>query len=69
MLTVPLIIEKIYFNKIRPSFTEKWYLSLIYKIPYFRKKLNKIAGKKLIKTFGGDIKVLWDRRSQAEQDS
>jgi len=56
MLTVPLIIEKIYFNKIRPAFTDKWYTNLIYKVPFFRKKLNGIAGKKLLKTFGGELK-------------
>ena len=56
MLTVPLIIEKIYFNKIRPAFTDKWFMNLIYKVPLVRKKLNKIAGKKLLKTFGGELK-------------
>lgn len=55
MLTVPLIIEKIYFNKILPSFNEKLILKLLYKIPFFRKKLNQVAGKKLMKTFGGHI--------------
>jgi long-chain acyl-CoA synthetase len=56
MLTVPLIIEKIYFNKILPAFTDSKVLGLIYKIPYFRKILNKTAGKKLMKTFGGELK-------------
>jgi long-chain acyl-CoA synthetase len=56
MLTVPLIIEKIYFNKILPTFRDKLILKLLYKIPFFRKKLNIVAGKKLIKTFGGNLK-------------
>jgi long-chain acyl-CoA synthetase len=56
MLTVPLIIEKIYFNKIVPAFTDKTILKLLYKIPFFRKKLNRAAGKKLLKTFGGNLK-------------
>jgi long-chain acyl-CoA synthetase len=56
MLTVPLIIEKIYFNKIMPSFREKLILRLLYKIPAFRKILNQAAGKKLKKTFGGQLK-------------
>jgi long-chain acyl-CoA synthetase len=56
MLTVPLIIEKIYFNKILPTFREKQILKLLYKIPFVRKKLNAIAGKKLMKTFGGRLK-------------
>jgi long-chain acyl-CoA synthetase len=56
MLTVPLIIEKIYFNKILPVFHEKWITKILYMVPFFRKILNKIAGKKLIKTFGGHLK-------------
>jgi len=56
MLTVPLIMEKIYFNKIMPSFREKLILRLLYKIPFFRKILNVAAGKKLMKTFGGELK-------------
>ncbi|MFO7852533.1 MAG: AMP-binding protein [Bacteroidota bacterium] len=55
MLSVPLIIEKIYFNKIKPSFNDKVALRIIYKIPPARKMLNRIAGKKLMETFGGEI--------------
>src|ERR1035437_9661214 len=56
MLTVPLIIEKIYFSKIMPAFRDKLILKLLYKIPVLRKKLNTAAGKKLLKTFGGELK-------------
>jgi long-chain acyl-CoA synthetase len=56
MLTVPLIIEKIYFNKILPAFRDKWILRVLYGISFMRKKLNEAAGKKLLKTFGGRIK-------------
>jgi long-chain acyl-CoA synthetase len=56
MLTVPLIIEKIYFNKILPTFRDNFLLNLLYKLPPLRKILNKAAGKKLYATFGGCIK-------------
>ena len=56
MLTVPLIIEKIYFNKIMPAFTDNKLLKLLYHLPFFRKKLNAAAGKKLLKKFGGNLK-------------
>jgi long-chain acyl-CoA synthetase len=56
MLTVPLIIEKIYFNKILPAFRDSLILGFLYKIPFFRQKLNAAAGKKLLKTFGGELK-------------
>jgi len=56
MLTVPLIMEKVYFNKILPTFNDKAILRILYKIPFIRKKLNAVAGKKLYKTFGGHLK-------------
>jgi long-chain acyl-CoA synthetase len=56
MLTVPLIIEKIYFNKILPTFRNSKILWNLYKIPFLRKKLNAAAGKKLFMTFGGELK-------------
>ncbi|KAF0152387.1 MAG: AMP-dependent synthetase and ligase [Ignavibacteria bacterium] len=57
MLAVPLIIEKIYRNKILPEFNKKAIVRGLYKIPTIRKKLNKIAGKKLMQTFGGELKM------------
>jgi len=56
MLSVPMIMEKIYRNKILPAFQDKWSMRMLYNIPLVRKKLNRIAGKKLIKTFGSEIK-------------
>jgi long-chain acyl-CoA synthetase len=56
MLTVPLIIEKIYFNRILPAFRDKFIIRHLYKFVLFRKILNKAAGKKLLKTFGGELK-------------
>ena len=56
MLTVPLIMEKIYFNKIAPTFRNSKLLSILYSMPAFRKILNKAAGKKIYKTFGGRLR-------------
>jgi long-chain acyl-CoA synthetase len=56
VLSVPLVIEKIYKNKILPKFNSSFILRTLYKIPFIRKILNKIAGKKLIETFGGRIR-------------
>ncbi|MGZ2369980.1 AMP-binding protein [Ancylomarina sp. YFZ004] len=55
MFSVPLIIEKIYKSKILPSINSKAITRFLYKIPFFRKKLNAIAGKKLMETFGGEL--------------
>lgn len=56
MLTVPLIMEKIFKNKIYPTLTSKRPLRFLYSIPMIRKLLHKAAGKKLYKTFGGRLK-------------
>ncbi len=56
MVSVPLIIEKIYKNKVLPKFTSNFFIKTLYSIPFFRKKLHAIAGKKLLETFGGRLK-------------
>ncbi len=55
MFSVPLIIEKIYRGKVLPSINGKAITKFLYKIPFFRKKLNAVAGKKLKETFGGAL--------------
>jgi len=56
MLVVPLIVEKIYKGKILPQINSKFITRTLYKVPPFRKLLNKVAGKKLYETFGGKLK-------------
>jgi long-chain acyl-CoA synthetase len=56
MLTVPLIIEKIYFNKIAPTMNAKAVTRVLFKFAPTRKVLSKVAGKKLMDTFGGHLK-------------
>jgi long-chain acyl-CoA synthetase len=55
MLTVPLIIEKIFKTKIHPTFTKSAVLHILYKMPFFRKILHKAAGNKLYQSFGGKL--------------
>ncbi len=56
MLVVPLIIEKIYKTKVLPQIRKKMIGRMLSTIPYFRKKLHALAGKKLKETFGGSLK-------------
>ena len=56
MLTVPLIIEKIFRSRIKPRFTGNIALRLALHIPFIRKRLNLLAGKKLMGTFGGELR-------------
>jgi long-chain acyl-CoA synthetase len=55
ILSVPLVIEKIFKLQVHPQLTGNIVFKELYKIPVTRKLLHKIAGKKLMKTFGGKI--------------
>ncbi len=57
MLSVPLIIEKIYKSKILPELTSKPLLKRLHGVPLFRKVLHRIAGKKLLDIFGGKLRI------------
>ncbi|MEI6895751.1 MAG: AMP-binding protein [Colwellia sp.] len=57
MLSVPLVIEKIYKSKIQANFNKNAMIKYLYNnIGFVRKKLNKIAGKKLMESFGGEMR-------------
>lgn len=55
MLVVPLVIEKVFKNKILPQLTSSTFKRKLYAIPFFRKQLHKIAAKKLHTSFGGSL--------------
>jgi len=57
MVAVPLVIEKIFKLKILPQLTAKFVVRSLYKLPTARKRFHKIAGKKLLQTFGGELKM------------
>ncbi|NOZ46121.1 MAG: long-chain fatty acid--CoA ligase [Chlorobi bacterium] len=56
MLSVPLIIEKIFRQSVQKKFTSNGFIKTLYGIPSVKKFLHKLAGKKLMKTFGGELK-------------
>ncbi|MDP4239821.1 MAG: AMP-binding protein [Bacteroidota bacterium] len=55
MLSVPLIVEKLYKSQIQSKFNGNRFKRMIYKTPVFRKIIHYIAGKKLYQTFGGRL--------------
>ena len=55
MLTVPLIIEKVYKLQVLPKIQKSPVMRSLFKSPFFRRQIHKIAGKKLYKTFGGHL--------------
>lgn len=56
MLSVPLIMEKLYKSQIQSKFTKTRFTRVIYKALLFRKLIHRIAGKKLYETFGGRLR-------------
>lgn len=56
VLSVPLLIEKIYRSNIAAKFNAKKVIAFLYKIKPFRILLNRIAGKKLLAAFGGSLR-------------
>ncbi|WP_319584341.1 AMP-binding protein [uncultured Pseudodesulfovibrio sp.] len=58
MNVVPLIIEKIYKNRIKKKLTGSGAMRGLMKIGMARRKLSQVAGKKLIDAFGGDLRCL-----------
>ena len=56
MLTVPLIIEKIFRGAVLKKFTSSAIMRALYGVGFIRKMLHRIAGKTLTKTFGGRVR-------------
>lgn len=57
MLSVPLVIEKIFKTAILPKLTGSWLKGRLYGLGIVRKKMNAVAGKKLLETFGGKLRM------------
>ena len=58
MMIVPLIIEKIYRSQVKAKFTSNAFWRTICKVGPIRRYLHGVAGKKLMKAFGGRIRFL-----------
>jgi len=56
MLSVPLLIEKMYRASILPKIRKKRLLRTLYKVPPFRKMINRKIGRQLMTIFGGNIR-------------
>ena len=58
MLIVPLIIEKIYRHQVLAKFNSNGFWRTLYKVGFLRRYLHRVAGKKLLKLFGGRLRLL-----------
>lgn len=58
MLIVPLIIEKIYRHQVLAKVNSNGFWRTLYKVGFLRRYLHRVAGKKLLKLFGGRLRFL-----------
>ena len=58
MLIVPLVIEKIYRHQVLAKFNSNGFWRTVYRVGFLRRYLNRVAGKKLMKVFGGRMRFL-----------
>jgi long-chain acyl-CoA synthetase len=56
VLTVPLVVDKIFRKKILPQIQGKLIINKLYPMAFFRKKLHKVAGRKLVQSFGNKLR-------------
>ncbi|MFH2107469.1 MAG: AMP-binding protein [Chrysiogenia bacterium] len=56
VLTVPLVIDKIFRKKILPQIQSKLIINKLYPLAFFRRKLHQVAGKKLLQSFGNKLR-------------
>jgi len=57
MLSVPLVIEKIFKARIHPRLTGNVLMRSLYALPVVRRRLHAAAGKKLLASFGGALRM------------
>jgi long-chain acyl-CoA synthetase len=55
ILTVPLIIEKIYKTQVLPKIQARWLLRKLCHFPALKRRIHRMAGKKLMALFGGEL--------------
>ena len=58
MLVVPLVMEKLYKTNVLPKLTASRLSLFLYGIPFFRRFINRLAGRKLRETFGGLLRIM-----------
>lgn len=56
IVSVPLVIEKIYKSQIKGKVDSSALLRILYRFPSFRKFFHRLAARKLMATFGGRLK-------------
>lgn len=56
MLSVPLVIDKLYRSQVLARFSKSAFLRHIYSRSFWRRRIHRMAGRKLMKVFGGRLR-------------
>lgn len=69
MLIVPLVIEKIFRHQVLAKFNSNGFWRTLYRVGFLRRYLHCVAGKKLMKVFGGRLRFLGIGGSKLDSDA
>ena len=69
ILSVPLIMEKIYRSQVKAKFTKSKFMSSLYSVGFIRKFFHSLAGKRLKKTFGGRLRFFGIGGAKVERET
>lgn len=69
MLSVPLVIEKIYKSQVAAKFNSTGFMRMLYSKPFFRKQLHLFAGKRLYNMFGGRLRFFGIGGAKLDRDA
>lgn len=69
MLIVPLVIEKIFRHQVLAKFNSNGFWRTLYRVGFLRRYLHRVAGKKLMKVFGGRLRFLGIGGSKLDSDA
>ncbi len=69
ILSVPLIMEKIYRSQVKAKFTKSKAMNTLYSVALVRKFFHSIAGKRLKATFGGRVRFFGIGGAKVERET
>lgn len=69
ILSVPLIMEKIFRSQVKSKFTKSKAMSALYSVGIIRKFFHSIAGKRLKKVFGGRVRFFGIGGAKVERET
>lgn len=69
ILSVPLIMEKIYRSQVKAKFTKNPTMEMFYSVGFIRKFFHHIAGKRLKKIFGGRLRFFGIGGAKVERET